>query len=72
METHESSMKIHDAEDDHRCKLMRRSIFELALKLNTLDSMNYEKNNTMKSSFWIEKLRKYPQKMIKTPEKSTN
>ena len=27
--------------------------------------MNYEKNNTKKSSFWIDKLRKYPQKWWK-------
>ena len=27
METHESWIKIHDAEDNRRCKLMRRSIW---------------------------------------------
>ena len=35
---------------------------ELAVKLDTPDSMNYLKNITIKSSFWIDKLRKHPQK----------
>ena len=36
--------------------------FKLAVKLNTLDLMNYEKKNTIKSCFWIDELRKYPRK----------
>ena len=41
------------------------AVFELAVKLDILDSMNYEKNNTIKSSFWIDKSRKHPQKYRK-------
>ena len=39
-------------------------VFELAVtvKLDTPDSMNYEKNSTIKSSFWIDKFRKGLQK----------
>ena len=29
--------------------------FELPVKLNTLDSMNYEKNKKINFSFWIDK-----------------
>ena len=65
METHDSWIKSTTPRmiiDTNYCE---GPVFELAVKLDTPDSMNYLKNNTIKSSFWIDKLRKHPQKWWK-------
>ena len=62
METHDSWIKSTTPRMIIDANFCEGPVFELAVKVDTLDSMNYEKNNTIKSSFWIDKFRKYPQK----------
>ena len=60
METHDSWMETHDSWiksptprmiiDANYCE---GPVFELAVELDTPDSMNYEKNSTIKSSFGL-------------------
>ena len=58
-ETHDSRTKSTTPRMIIDANYCEGPVFELAVKLDTLDSMNYEKTNTLKFSFWIEKFRKY-------------